>query len=91
MDITSKCYMCIQWTLVICYLVITQQSNLLYTDIDLKLRNKSHGTVHYKIGVTCIYNGHVFYTPVNSPCNEFTSFWSICYLVITQQSDLPIS
>ena len=62
MDITSKCYMCIQWTLVICYLVITQQSNLLYTDIDLKLRNKSHGTVHYKIGVTCIYNGHVFYT-----------------------------
>ena len=31
-------------------------------NIDLKLRNKSHGPMHYKIGVTCVYNGHVFYT-----------------------------
>jgi len=35
---------------------------ILYTNIDLKLRNKSHGPMHYKIGVTCVYNGHLFYT-----------------------------
>jgi len=28
---------------------------VLYTNIDLKLR-------HFKIGVTCVFNGHVFYT-----------------------------
>jgi len=33
---------------------------LLYTNIDLKLRNKLHGPMHCKIGVTCVYNGHVF-------------------------------
>jgi len=27
-------------------------------NIDLKLRNKSHGPVHYNIGDTCVYNGH---------------------------------
>jgi len=27
----------------------------------LKLRNKSYGPMHYKIGDTCVYNGHVFY------------------------------
>ena len=21
-----------------------------------------HGPTHYKIGITCVYNGHVFYT-----------------------------
>jgi len=31
---------------------------VLYTNIDQKLRNKSHGPMHYKIGVTCVYNGH---------------------------------
>ena len=31
-------------------------------NIDLKLRNKLHGPMHCKIGVTCVYNGHVFYT-----------------------------
>ena len=35
---------------------------ILYTNIDLKLQNKSHGPMHYKTGVTCVYNGHVFYT-----------------------------
>jgi len=29
--------------------------------MDLKLRNKSHGPIHYKIGDTCVYNGHVLY------------------------------
>ena len=33
---------------------------LLYTNIDLKLRNKLHRTMHYKLGVTCVYNDHVF-------------------------------
>ena len=50
---------------------ITKQQNVhgpayfmtvLYTNIDLKLRNKSHGPMHCKIGVTCVYIGHVFYT-----------------------------
>ena len=26
--------------------------------MDLKLRNKLHGPMHYKIGVTCVFNGH---------------------------------
>jgi len=45
--------------------------------------------MHYKIGVTYVYNRHVFYTVVitrqsnppistfSSLCNEFTSVWSI--------------
>jgi len=31
---------------------------VLYTNIDLKLRNKSHGPMHYKIDVTCVFNGY---------------------------------
>ena len=63
-------------------------SCVLYRNIDLKLRNKQHGEMHCKIGVTCVYNGHRFCTLItrqsNPPisqfislCNEFTSFWSI--------------
>ena len=46
--------------------------------------------MHCKIGVTCVYTGHVFYTLVvktrqsippisqfNSPCNEFPNVWSM--------------
>jgi len=40
----------------------TSYDIVLYTNIDLKLRNKLHGPMHYKIGVTCVYNGHVCYT-----------------------------
>ena len=40
----------------------SEKSMVLYTNIDLKLRNKSHGPMHYKIGVTCVYNEHVIYT-----------------------------
>jgi len=36
--------------------------NTLYANIDLKLRNKLHGPMHYKIGVTCVSNGHEIYT-----------------------------
>jgi len=35
---------------------------ILYENIDQILPNKLHGPMHYKIGVTCVYNGHVFYT-----------------------------
>jgi len=35
---------------------------VLYKNIDLKLQNKLHGPMHYKIGVTCVYIGHRFYT-----------------------------
>jgi len=33
-------------------------NTLLYTNIDLKILYKSHGPMHYKIGVTCVYSGH---------------------------------
>jgi len=36
--------------------------HVLYETIDQILPNKLHGPMHYKIGVTCVYNGHVFYT-----------------------------
>ena len=35
---------------------------VLYENIDQKLPSKLHGTMHYRIGVTSVYNGHVFYT-----------------------------
>jgi len=31
---------------------------VLYMNIDLELRNKTHGPMHYKIGVTCVFSGH---------------------------------
>ena len=34
----------------------------MYKNNDLKLRNKLYGQMHYKIGVTCVFNGHVVYT-----------------------------
>ena len=68
------------------------EAQVLYTNIDLKLRNKSHGPMHCKIGVTCVYKHEwtrVLYSVVltrqsnppilqfNSPCNKFTSVWSM--------------
>ena len=35
---------------------------VLYEDIDQTLPNKLHGQTHDKLCVTCVYNGHVFYT-----------------------------
>jgi len=35
---------------------------VLYENIDQILPNKLNGPMHYKISVTCVYNGHVFYT-----------------------------
>ena len=31
-------------------------------NIDQILPNKLHGPMYYKLGVTCVFNGHVFYT-----------------------------
>ena len=41
---------------------------ILYTYIDLKLRNKLHETMQHDSLI------HLFH---NSPCNEFTSFWTM--------------
>jgi len=53
-------------------------------NIDLKLRNKLHGPMHCKIGVTFVLYSVVITRQSNpsisqfrSPCNEFTSFWSM--------------
>ena len=43
-------------------LPIITWSEVLYENIDQLLPNKLHGPMHYKIGVTCEYNEHVFYT-----------------------------
>ena len=34
----------------------------MYENIDQIVLNKLHGPMHYKIGVTCVYNGHVVCT-----------------------------
>ena len=31
-------------------------------NIDLTLLNKLHELLHYKIGITCVYNRHVLYS-----------------------------
>jgi len=41
---------------------ISFKRKVLYEDIDQKLQNKFPGPLYYKIGVTCVYNGNVFYT-----------------------------
>ena len=63
---------------------------VLYKNIDLTLRNKLHGPVHYQIGVTCVYNEHMVYTlfvitrqsnpqilKFHRQCHEFTSVWAM--------------
>ena len=50
------------WWNILINIVVLWLVVVLYTNIDLKLRNKLHGPMHCKIGVTCVYNGHVFYT-----------------------------
>ena len=37
---------------------------ILYRNIDQILPNKSHGPMHYTIGVTRVYNEHVLYTDI---------------------------
>ena len=35
---------------------------VVYENMGQILPNKLHGPMHYKIGVTCVYNGHMVYT-----------------------------
>ena len=48
----------------ICYGAFVQviKEKILFGNMDLILPNKLHRPLHYKIGITCVYNGHVFYT-----------------------------
>jgi len=46
----------------ICNCTINMESLVLYTNIDQTLLNKIHEPTYCKIGHTCVYNGHVFYT-----------------------------
>jgi len=32
------------------------------TNIENKIKNKLHGPMHYKIGVTCVFNRHEVYS-----------------------------
>jgi len=61
---------------------------VVHVNIDLAFLNKYYGPMHYKIGVKCVYNGHVFYVVItqqpNPPIsqfsrwyNKFTSAWSM--------------
>ena len=43
-------------------IVIDLNSGLLYMNIDQIFPNELHGQTHCIIGVTCVCNGHVFYT-----------------------------
>ena len=66
-------------------------SRLLYENIDQILPNKLHRPMHYKIGVTCVYNLDtcsilccnnlmLSYPPIsqfNNPCKDFTSVYII--------------
>jgi len=38
----------------------TIHTYVLYENIDQILSYKLHGLMHYKIGVTCVYNGHIY-------------------------------
>jgi len=44
--------------------VVSYLVQLLYKNINQTLLNKCHGPMHYNLGVTCVYNGHVLYTLV---------------------------
>jgi len=50
------------------FVLLRRYNCILYENIDQILPNKSHEPMHYKIGVTCLYNGHVFYTHVITSC-----------------------
>jgi len=41
-----------------------KKQNILYANINQILSNKLQGSMHCKIGVTCVYNEHVFYNVV---------------------------
>ena len=50
---------------------------ILYENIDLTLLNKLHGLMRYKIGGTCVYNGHAFYTLVVKTRQSSSPYFTI--------------
>jgi len=46
--------------------IVASNSSVLYENIDQILPNKVHGPMHYRKGVTFVYNGHtrVIYSAV---------------------------
>jgi len=84
----SKCISCSLSNLHIRTILIWGLGNcrILYTNIDLKLRNKLHGPMHCKKVIhvytmeTCMLYTRQSNPPIsqfNSPFNEFTSVWSM--------------
>ena len=53
--------------------ISTHSSCLTYTNIDLKLQNKLHGSMHYKIGVTRDIYSVVITLQSNQPISKFSS------------------
>ena len=53
--------------------ISTHSSCLTYTNIDLKLQNKLHGSMHYKIGVTQDIYSVVITLQSNPPISKFSS------------------
>ena len=70
---------------------------VLYENIDQILPNRSHGPMHYKIGVTCVYNvlcsvvmtqqSNPPISQFNSWCNLFTSVSGKCLYTIREQEN----
>ena len=56
--------------------------HILYTNIDLKLPNKLHGPMHYKKGVTCVFDGHMFIRVIITPQ---------CYPLFHNSADLVMN
>ena len=50
--------------IIYCWERIKNDNKVWYTNINQKLRNKLNGPMHYKIYVTCVFNGHNIYSAV---------------------------
>ena len=46
----------------LCYFLLAIFCIILQENIDQTLLNKLYRPMHYKVGVTCVYKGHVLYT-----------------------------
>ena len=63
------------------YTVIYKTLTFIYsaklcTNINLKVWNQLHGPMHYKIGVTCVFNGHDNLFLFEKPEIEFVVNWT---------------
>ena len=57
----------------------------------MTLPNKFHGPMHYKIGVTCVYNGHVLYAVVKKHDHQIHLFQNSADRVMNSQVSGPYS